>query len=295
MTLSSVDLSFISATQHLLPNTDEAKQMRRKGGAQKERNRKKKKLAESASKCRNFVDLFKGTDTGPRPGGPGEVSEQVHEPPEQSEDEAGPSTGVVEIGELAQSVDTDVPDREEPEKGYKSINYFKKPYGYAECVLFWNYHPNRKTDNKVVKRCFVQKDGSNTWWEYLTGFHKRKVERRKAAIEEIKQKLKEEHKRMKEERCKEYMKMLKERTEALEEASELDQLVTATTESVQYDHPNHTVTVTTVSDLDLTGPNWFTLGANEDLLTNGLSARPHKEEKEGENQLESEDWEIRTI
>ncbi|KAK2121547.1 hypothetical protein P7K49_002933 [Saguinus oedipus] len=38
-----------------------------------------------------------------------------------------------------------------------------------------------------------------------------------------------------------------------EEADELDQLVTAKMESVQYDHPNHTVTVTTISDLDLSG------------------------------------------
>lgn len=29
--------------------------------------------------------------------------------------------------------------------------------------------------------------------------------------------------------------------------------MTAKTESVQYDHPNHTVTVTTISDLDLSG------------------------------------------
>ncbi|XP_045408871.1 nucleolar protein 12 isoform X2 [Lemur catta] len=89
--------------------------------------------------------------------------------------------------------------------------------------------------------------------EYLTGFHKRKVERRKAAIEEIKQRLKEEQKKLREERHQEYLKMLAEREEALEEADELDRLVTAKTESVQYDHPNHTVTVTTISDLDLSG------------------------------------------
>lgn len=35
--------------------------------------------------------------------------------------------------------------------------------------------------------------------EYLTGFHKRKVERRKVALEEIKRKLKEEQRKMKEE------------------------------------------------------------------------------------------------
>lgn len=29
--------------------------------------------------------------------------------------------------------------------------------------------------------------------------------------------------------------------------------MTAKTESVHYDHPNHTVTVTTISDLDLSG------------------------------------------
>lgn len=79
------------------------------------------------------------------------------------------------------------------------------------------------------------------------------MERKKAAIKEIKQRLKEEQKKLREERHQEYLKMLVEREEALEEADELDRLVTAKTESVQYDHPNHTVTVTTVSDLDLSG------------------------------------------
>ncbi|KAM8930669.1 nucleolar protein 12 [Pelodytes ibericus] len=91
--------------------------------------------------------------------------------------------------------------------------------------------------------------------EYLTGFHKRKVQRRKAAVEEIKRKIKEEQKKMREERHKEYIRMLKKREDALEEADELDRLVTSKTESVQYDHPNHTVTVTTISDLDLSGVN----------------------------------------
>nr|XP_027306238.1 nucleolar protein 12 [Anas platyrhynchos] len=89
--------------------------------------------------------------------------------------------------------------------------------------------------------------------EYLTGFHKRKVERRKVALEEIKRKLKEEQRKMKEERHKEYLKMLSEREEALEEYDELEHLVTSRTESVNIDHPNHIVTVTTISDLDLSG------------------------------------------
>jgi len=35
--------------------------------------------------------------------------------------------------------------------------------------------------------------------DYLTGFHKRKVERRKAAVDEMRKKIKEEQKRVREE------------------------------------------------------------------------------------------------
>ncbi|XP_044533265.1 nucleolar protein 12 [Gracilinanus agilis] len=87
--------------------------------------------------------------------------------------------------------------------------------------------------------------------DFLTGFHKRKVERRKVALEEIQKKLKEEQRKLREERHKRYLKILRERRAALEEVNELDQLVTSKTECVQYDHPNHTVTVTSVSNLDL--------------------------------------------
>lgn len=48
-----------------------------------------------------------------------------------------------------------------------------------------------------------------------------------------------------------------------EEADELERLVTAKTESVQYDHPNHTVTVTTISDLDLSGARLLGLSPPE--------------------------------
>ncbi len=37
----------------------------------------------------------------------------------------------------------------------------------------------------------------------------------------------------------------------VDEVDELVDAITATKESVQYDHPNHTVTVTTINDLDL--------------------------------------------
>ncbi|KAK1877348.1 Nucleolar protein 12 [Dissostichus eleginoides] len=109
---------------------------------------------------------------------------------------------------------------------------------------------SKKRENK----CIVSFD-ANDRQDYLTGFHKRKVERRKVAVAEIKKKIKEEQIRVREERHKEYLRLLKERTDALEECEEddLEDVITATTESVQYDHPNHTVTVTTISDLDLSG------------------------------------------
>ncbi|KAK5856671.1 hypothetical protein PBY51_008252 [Eleginops maclovinus] len=119
---------------------------------------------------------------------------------------------------------------------------------------------SKKRENK----CIVSFD-DNDRENYLTGFHKRKVERRKVAVAEIKKKIKEEQIRVREERHKEYLRLLKERTDALEECEDdLEDAITATTESVQYDHPNHTVTVTTISDLDLTGAHLLGPAATED-------------------------------
>lgn len=63
-----------------------------------------------------------------------------------------------------------------------------------------------------------------------------------------------------------------------EEADELDRLVTAKTESVQYDHPNHTVTVTTISDLDLSGARLLGLLPPEV----GVIPNPGKEGTQGQ-------------
>ncbi|XP_013868386.1 nucleolar protein 12 [Austrofundulus limnaeus] len=133
-------------------------------------------------------------------------------------------------------------------------------------------HKNRKNGPQKAKfkpgskkrenKCVVTFD-DKARQDYLTGFHKRKLERRKAAVEEIKQKIKEEKSRVREERHKEYVKMLKERTEALADAEDdLEDVVISKTESIQYDHPNHTVTVTTISDLDLSGAHLLQQAAN---------------------------------
>ncbi|XP_065821142.1 nucleolar protein 12 [Labrus bergylta] len=133
---------------------------------------------------------------------------------------------------------------------------------------------SKKRENK----CIVTFD-DNDRQEYLTGFHKRKVERRKAAVNEIRKKIKEEQIRVREERHKEYIKMLKERTDALEDAEDdLEDRITNTTESVQYDHPNHTVTVTTISDLDLTGAHL--LGPAADPVPAVSEEEEGKEEQE---------------
>ncbi|XP_077195588.1 nucleolar protein 12 [Paroedura picta] len=121
---------------------------------------------------------------------------------------------------------------------------------------------NRRDGPSDLRRVITFDEESRR--EYLTGFHKRKVERRKVAVEEIKRKLKEEQQKMKEERHKEYMKMLKEREEALDEADQLEYMVTSQKELVSYDHPNHTVTVTTVSDLDLSGARLLGLDNHEE-------------------------------
>ncbi|XP_023287437.1 nucleolar protein 12 [Seriola lalandi dorsalis] len=134
---------------------------------------------------------------------------------------------------------------------------------------------SKKRENK----CIVMFDDKERN-DYLTGFHKRKVERRKAAVAEIRKKIKDEQIRVREERHKEYMKMLKERTEALEDCEDdLEDAITSTTESVQFDHPNHTVTVTTISDLDLTGAHLLGPAAIQD---NGENKDEDKKEEEVE-------------
>lgn len=137
---------------------------------------------------------------------------------------------------------------------------------------------SKKRENK----CIVTYDDRDRE-EYLTGFHKRKLERRKTALAEIKKKIKEEQIRVREQRHKDYLMMLKERTDALQEdEDDLEDAITATTESVQYDHPNHTVTVTTISELDLT------MGRLLEPAANQANAESKDEEKGEEQEQEQE-------
>lgn len=89
-------------------------------------------------------------------------------------------------------------------------------------------------------------------------------------------------------------------------------MITGTTEAVQYDHPNHTVTVTTISDLDLTGahllkPSARQVNADRDVfltskqliptvhtLTLTLTISAFKASGEGEDEEKREEEEAKT-
>ncbi|XP_060946590.1 nucleolar protein 12 [Limanda limanda] len=141
-----------------------------------------------------------------------------------------------------------------------------------------NFKPGKKKRENKVILTFDDKGRD----DFLSGFHKRKVERRKAALAEIRKKIKEEQIRVRVERHKEYIRLLKERTDALEEADDdLENAITSTTETLQYDHPNHTVTVTTISDLDLSGARL--LGPEADPV---IGESNEEETQEGETKEE---------
>uniref|UniRef100_A0A8C8J3Z5 Nucleolar protein 12 n=1 Tax=Oncorhynchus tshawytscha TaxID=74940 RepID=A0A8C8J3Z5_ONCTS len=108
----------------------------------------------------------------------------------------------------------------------------------------WNKKEKGKHEKFKKREKSVVMFNDNERQEYLTGFHKRKVERRKAAVVEIQTKIKRNE-------------------DDDDEEDELEDVITGTTESVQYDHPNHTVTVTTISDLDLTGASLFAPETNQ--------------------------------
>uniref|UniRef100_A0A8C0U9Z0 Nucleolar protein 12 n=1 Tax=Cyanistes caeruleus TaxID=156563 RepID=A0A8C0U9Z0_CYACU len=63
-----------------------------------------------------------------------------------------------------------------------------------------------------------------------------------------------------------------------EEADELEHLVTSRTESVSIDHPNHIVTVTTISDLDLSGARQLGLTSpkGEEVVNKPVRTMPKK-------------------
>ncbi|XP_032822940.1 nucleolar protein 12 [Petromyzon marinus] len=141
--------------------------------------------------------------------------------------------------------------------------------------------------NRQTKLYLTFNDEERT--TYLTGFHKRKVERKRKAKEELVQQMKEEQKRLKDERRQQFMDLIRERRKAqgiVNDLDELDLVTTSKTESVQYHHPNHTVTVTTISNLDLCHPEGLKLGTNT-FAESDDDDDDKQQEKDGEREDEA--------
>ncbi|XP_061415180.1 nucleolar protein 12 [Lethenteron reissneri] len=152
--------------------------------------------------------------------------------------------------------------------------------------------------NRQTKLYLTFNDEERT--TYLTGFHKRKVERKRKAKEELVQQMKEEQKRLKDERRQQFMDLMRERRKAqgiVNDLDELDLVTTSKTESVQYHHPNHTVTVTTISDLDLCHPEGLKLGTNTFAKADDDDDDDDKQQqgKEGEDEARGEGGEPKDI
>lgn len=112
----------------------------------------------------------------------------------------------------------------------------------------------KKKRGKKQKKIYLQFNEEKRK-EFLTGFHQRKLERKRKAKEELEKRKKEEKKKLKEERKNIMQEMyLSQRT-----VPEIEHLV----EPVTYELPEHTVTVTSVDDIDFIGHDGTRLGKNK--------------------------------
>ncbi|KAI8501244.1 rRNA binding [Branchiostoma belcheri] len=112
----------------------------------------------------------------------------------------------------------------------------------------------RRGKNKKTKVSLVFDEDARR--EYLTGFKKRKDARRKKAKEEFDNRMKNELKRIKAKK----KQWLEERMVQVPKLPDLDDLET---EQKVIEHPGHTVTVTTIADLDLADQGGLSLGTNK--------------------------------
>ncbi|XP_046354987.1 nucleolar protein 12-like [Haliotis rufescens] len=121
---------------------------------------------------------------------------------------------------------------------------------------------NRKTKHFLV---FDEKARA----DYLTGFRKRKAERKKYYEEKVKKRMTEERKELR----KQTREMMKTRMnqQRVFTVPEVEHLVDAT----EFDLPNHTVTITDIADVDFSSEGGLRLGQN-------LAAEDSEEDEESE-------------
>ncbi|XP_066292216.1 nucleolar protein 12-like [Branchiostoma lanceolatum] len=130
----------------------------------------------------------------------------------------------------------------------------RAPRGESKMAQKHSRGGGRRGKNKKTKVALVFDEDARR--EYLTGFKKRKDFRRKRAKEEFDNRVKNEMKRMKAKK----KQWLEERMVQIPKFPDLDDVET---EQKVIEHPGHTVTVTTIADLDLTDRGGLGLGTNK--------------------------------
>lgn len=129
------------------------------------------------------------------------------------------------------------------------------------------FHP-RKRVNRQTKLQLVFDPKARR--EFLTGFHKRKVQRKKKAEEELKQQLKEERKRLKHEARESFKKLVV----SHRPVPELENLI-----SQNYELENHSVSILELSASDLAEKNNW-IGINKVQYENDKSEQSDKKEEQ---------------
>merc|ERR1712004_23549 len=111
----------------------------------------------------------------------------------------------------------------------------------------------RNPKNKRTKSVLVFDEAARE--DYLKGFSKRKKERQRIAQEKEEERLKEEHREAKRKRKEAFLSQFNQ-----EPLAEIDDIV----ETKTLDLPEHTVSITDVSEVDFVGKSGLRLGANMD-------------------------------
>ncbi|KAK3090874.1 hypothetical protein FSP39_015395 [Pinctada imbricata] len=131
-----------------------------------------------------------------------------------------------------------------------------------------------------------------TQWEYLTGFRKRRKERQQKAKEEKELQMKRDKKELKNQRRELLKRSQDYKGKKGKELPAID--LEDVTEPTVLDLPDHTVTITDISEIDLAGHNGLRLGQNqaaiekdedEDNLGSGNKAVSKDELKKSLKQL----------
>lgn len=132
---------------------------------------------------------------------------------------------------------------------------------------------------KKIKKCaknrqtklFISFD-ENARREYLTGFRKRKLDRKRKAKQKLEEKLKDERREIRKEKREIYRTMM----QNYKEAPEIKHLV----DPKVFDLEQHTVTVTDVSEIDITGQDGLRLGVNKGSIVNKLDEKKIEDSEE---------------